>query len=86
MQYYEMVGYLTCKPLSIFTLVVCIFAALGSCLPQIVASSSNVYRINQNLNKRGRLWMHPSRQLLFVQLVYPCPRLLLLPAACRLPA
>lgn len=51
-QYFEMIGGLTCKPLSIFTLVVCIFAALGSCLPQIVASSSNVYRINENINKR----------------------------------
>lgn len=53
-QYYEMIGGLTSKPFGIFTLLICIFAALGSCLPQIVASSSSIYRNNQSLNKRGR--------------------------------
>ncbi len=51
-QYHEVIRELVGKWTSYFTLVVCILAALGSCLPQIVASSANVYRINQNLNKR----------------------------------
>ncbi len=51
-QYHEVIRELVGKWMSIFTLVVCILAALGSCLPQIVASSANIYRINQNLNKR----------------------------------
>ena len=42
--------------MSIFTLIVCILAALGSCLPQIVASSANIYRINSSLNKRCELF------------------------------
>lgn len=52
MQYYEVVGELVHKWAGVFSLVICILAALGSCIPQIVASSANVYRINDTLNKR----------------------------------
>jgi hypothetical protein len=51
-QYHEIIGELVGRWPSYFTLVVCILAALGSCLPQIVASSANIYRINSSLNKR----------------------------------
>lgn len=54
-QYHEIIRELVGKWMSIFTLIVCILAALGSCLPQIVASSANIYRINSSLNKRCEL-------------------------------
>ncbi|KAK9807276.1 hypothetical protein WJX73_006480 [Symbiochloris irregularis] len=50
--YYEVVGYLTNKWLAYFSVVVVIITAVGTCLPQIISASSNLYIINGSLEKR----------------------------------
>ena len=50
--YHEVVGYLTNKWLAAFSVVVVIVTAVGTCLPQIISASSNLYLVNPSLEKR----------------------------------
>lgn len=50
--YHEVVGFLTHPLLAAFALLVVIVTAIGTCLPQIISASSNLYLLNKHLEKR----------------------------------